>query len=186
MKPISDSNNLNLKVFNQINTAAKTVWNEVCYRQYLTYKSEKAIWLADRICVLSPVIIWWCWNVVNIVKLALLMNDTIILGFWGLKFLSQFHRTNIDRSNSLSVTTTRKPWTKMLIVQDALKGKHLPEVTKNTLWIPEFLLTFMLLIGWIVNSDWDQDKEDEQWPDDLDQQLNLKKGDKDKEKSRSQ
>lgn len=36
----------------------------------------------------------------------------------------------------------------------------------------------MLLIGWIVYSDWDQDEEDEKGPDDLNQQLDLRKEDK--------
>lgn len=42
----------------------------------------------------------------------------------------------------------------------------------------------MLLVGWIVYSDRDQDEEDEQGPDNLNQQLDLRKeGDKDVNKS---
>ncbi len=42
---------------------------------------------------------------------------------------------------------------------------------------PSCLLTFMLLVGWIMYPDWDQDEEDEKGPDDLNQQLDLKKED---------
>lgn len=37
------------------------------------------------------------------------------------------------------------------------------------------LLTFMLLVGWIMYSDWDQNKEDEKGPDDFNKQLDLQK-----------
>lgn len=42
---------------------------------------------------------------------------------------------------------------------------------------PQCLLTFMLLVGWIMYSDRDQDEEDEKRPDDLNQQLDLRKQD---------
>lgn len=40
------------------------------------------------------------------------------------------------------------------------------------------LLTLVLLVGWIIYSDWDQDEEDEKWPDDFNQQLDLRRQDK--------
>lgn len=36
------------------------------------------------------------------------------------------------------------------------------------------LLTFMLLVGRIVDPHGDEDEEDKEWPDDLNQQLDLK------------
>lgn len=52
-----------------------------------------------------------------------------------------------------------------------MKWKRMCGVTP---FLSRCLLTFMLLVGGVMYPDWNQDKEDEQGPDDLNQQLDLR------------
>lgn len=52
---------------------------------------------------------------------------------------------------------------------------QLQSIKKKKLKKNSNLLTFMLLVGRIMYSDWDQDKEDEKGPDDFNKQLDLQR-----------
>lgn len=51
--------------------------------------------------------------------------------------------------------------------------QFLPISTEKSLFSETQGLTFMLFIGWVIHPDWYQNKENEQGPDDLNEQLDL-------------